>query len=65
VKGTVVYAVIARGATVPDLASVMEALGVTTALNLDGGGSSALFWNGAYKVGPGRLLPTAIIFKAK
>lgn len=65
VKGTVVYSVIARGATVPDMASVMEALGVTTALNLDGGGSAALFWNGAYKVGPGRSLPTAIIFKAK
>ncbi len=65
VKGTVVYAVMARGATVPDMASVMEALGVTTALNLDGGGSSALYWQGAYKVGPGRLLPTAIIFKAK
>ncbi|MDD5627344.1 MAG: phosphodiester glycosidase family protein [Patescibacteria group bacterium] len=65
VKGKVVSLVIARGATVPDMASVMEALGVTTALNLDGGGSSALYWNNAYKVGPGRLLPTAIIFKIK
>jgi len=65
VKGKVIYLVISRAATVPDMASVMEALGVTTALNLDGGGSSALYWNGAYKVGPGRLLPTAIIFKAK
>lgn len=65
VKGKVVYLVIARSATVPDIASIMETLGVTTALNLDGGGSSALYWNGAYKVGPGRLLPTAIVFKTK
>ncbi len=63
VRGSVVYLVIARSATVPDLASIMEALKVDTALNLDGGGSSALYWNGQYKVGPGRLLPTAIIFK--
>lgn len=63
VKGGVVYLVIARKATVPDLASIMEALRVDTALNLDGGGSAALYWKGQYKVGPGRLLPTAIIFK--
>lgn len=65
VKGKVVYLVIARAATVPDLASIMETLGVTTALNLDGGGSSALYWKGRYKVGPGRLLPTAIVFREK
>jgi len=65
IRGKVVYLVIARGATVPDMASIMEALGVQTALNLDGGGSSALYWKGQYKVGPGRLLPTAIIFKEK
>lgn len=63
VQGGVVYLVIARKATVPDLASIMEALRVDTGLNLDGGGSAALYWKGQYKVGPGRLLPTAIIFK--
>lgn len=65
VKGKVVYLVIARVATVPDLAAIMEALQVDSGLNLDGGGSSALYWNGEYKVGPGRLLPTAILFRTE
>jgi len=36
-------------------------LGVKYALNLDGGGSSALYLNGSYIVGPGRSLPNAVI----
>lgn len=63
IKGKKVYLVEARYATVPDLAAIMEALQVDTALNLDGGGSSALYYNGQYKVGPGRPIPTALIFK--
>ena len=31
------------------------------ALNLDGGGTSAMYIGGAYRVGPGRLLPNAIV----
>lgn len=61
-KGQTLYAVIAKSATVPDLAAVMQALGVDTALNIDGGGSSAMYYNGSYKVGPGRSLPNAVIF---
>jgi len=61
VKDNYIYLVIARSATVPDLAYVMRSLGVQKALNLDGGGSSALYYDG-YKVGPGRLLPNAIVF---
>lgn len=61
VKDNYIYLVIARSATVPHLAYVMKALGVQYALNLDGGGSSALYYDG-YKVGPGRLLPNAIVF---
>jgi len=63
VKGSMVYLVIAQKATVPDLAQIYTTLGVDSALNLDGGGSSAMFWNGKYVVGPGRSLPTAILFK--
>ena len=59
--GRSLYLVVSRNATVPDLAYVMNGLGIENALNLDGGGSSALFYDG-YKVGPGRLLPNAIIF---
>ena len=39
----------------------VQALGVREALNLDGGGTSAMWFGGAYKVGPGRLLPNAVI----
>lgn len=60
-----VYLVIARSATVVDLAYVMQALGAKEAMNLDGGGSAAMLYGGAYKVGPGRLLPNAIAFKMK
>jgi len=63
IKDNKVYLVIASGATVVDLAGVMQSLGMTEAMNLDGGGSSALYYQGAYKVGPGRSLPNAIIFK--
>jgi hypothetical protein len=63
VKGSTIYLVIARSVTVPEFAGVMMALGVTHALNLDGGGSSAMVYNGSYKVGPGRSLPNALILK--
>lgn len=62
---TTVYLAIAKAATVPDMAYIMQALGATYAMNLDGGGSSALYYGGAYKVGPGRKLPNAILFKRK
>jgi hypothetical protein len=64
-NGKSTFLVIARSATVVDLAYVMLALGATDAMNLDGGGSSTLLYDGAYKVGPGRQLPNAIVFKKK
>lgn len=63
VKGGVVYLINARNATVPEFANILVTLGVTHALNLDGGGSTALYYKGSYKVGPGRSLPNALIFK--
>lgn len=62
VKGSTVYLVVVSSASVSDFASVMTSLGVTHALNLDGGGSSALY-SGGYKIGPGRSLPNAVILK--
>jgi exopolysaccharide biosynthesis protein len=56
------YLVIARQATVSDLADVMKAMQVDYAINLDGGYSSALIYNDEYMVGPGRNIPNAIIF---
>lgn len=64
-NATSVFLVVARSATVVDLAAVLQALGATDALNLDGGGSAALLYGGTYKVGPGRLLPNAILFTRK
>jgi hypothetical protein len=59
------YLVIASSASVPNLASIFMSLGADYAMNLDGGGSAALYYDGAYKFGPGRLLPNAIVFKRK
>jgi len=60
-----IYLLVAYNATVPDLANIMKALQVEYALNLDGGNSSALFYNDEYMVGPGRDIPNAIIFSEK
>ena len=50
------------GATVGDSARVYKAIGTEYAMNIDGGGSTALWANGSYIFGPGRALPNAIIF---
>ncbi|MEZ4180397.1 MAG: phosphodiester glycosidase family protein [Candidatus Doudnabacteria bacterium] len=62
-KGSTIYAMIGLNMTIPDSARVMQALGAEYALALDGGGTSALFFDGEYKIGPGRNTPNAIIFK--
>lgn len=64
-KDNKIYLVVARSATVPDLANIMKVMEVEYALNLDGGYSSALFYNDEYMVGPGRDIPNAIIFSEK
>lgn len=64
-KGQTIYAAVVLSATVTDSAYVAKALGLDSALNLDGGGSTALYYGGAYKVGPGRELPNAVVFIKK
>lgn len=59
--GTYVYLTLVGGASVTDSAYVLQAMGVMDAMNVDGGGSSAMFADREYKVGPGRLLPNAIV----
>lgn len=61
-KGSMVYIGTTQNVTVAENALVLKAMGMENALNLDSGGSSAL-WYGGYKVGPGRGIPNAIIFK--
>jgi len=60
-----VYLVLISNANVTDLGYVMKALGAKNALNLDGGGSAAMYIGGSYKVGPGRRLPNAVVLVKK
>lgn len=63
-KGNIAYIGVVRNATVAEAANVLKALGLEGALNLDSGGSTAL-WSGGYKAGPGRGIPNAILFVGK
>ncbi len=60
-KGSTLYIGIVHNATVGDSAAALAAIGTDQAINLDGGGSSALYYNGKYVIGPGRNLPNAVI----
>jgi hypothetical protein len=62
--GNIGYIGVVHNVTVAESARVLKALGISDALNLDSGGSTAL-WVGGYKVGPGRNLPNAILFVKK
>jgi exopolysaccharide biosynthesis protein len=59
--GTYIYLALITNANVTDSAYVVQSLGERDALNLDGGGTSAMYINGSYKVGPGRYLPNAVL----
>lgn len=59
--GGKVYIGVVRNVTVAESAYVHKALGLSEALNLDSGGSTAL-WSGGYKFGPGRNIPNALLF---
>jgi hypothetical protein len=58
-----IYLVVAYDADMVEFAEIFKTLGAEYALNMDGGGGTALYHNGGYKAGPGRNLPNAIIFK--
>ncbi len=62
--GNTVYLGVVHGATVAESARVLAVLGLDNALNLDDGGSTAL-WYGGYKVGPGRNIPNALLLIRK
>jgi len=61
-QGNNVYIGAVHNATVAESAIVLHTMGMSNAMNLDSGGSTALY-SGGYKLGPGRNLPNAIIFK--
>ena len=59
-----VYIGIVHNASMGESAKVLKALGMDGALNLDQGGSTAL-WHGGYKAGPGRNIPNAVLFVSR
>jgi len=64
VKGNTVFIGAVLNASMADSAKVLKTLGMDNALNLDQGGSTAL-WSGGYKLGPGRSIPNALLFVRK
>lgn len=62
VKGSDIYVVVLYSATVPQLVDALLSLGLENALNLDAGGSTAVYYDGRYRMGPGRDVPNAILF---
>jgi hypothetical protein len=64
-KGNFAYIGIVYSATSTQAAKVLKALGMDNALGLDQGGSTALWFNGSYKAGPGRNIPSALLFVRK
>ncbi|HMS23102.1 MAG TPA: phosphodiester glycosidase family protein [Candidatus Levybacteria bacterium] len=64
-KGSTAYIGFVHNASVANAALVLEKMGMDNALNLDSGGSVALWANGRYQVGPGRSIPNAILFVNK
>ncbi|MBI2621633.1 MAG: phosphodiester glycosidase family protein [Candidatus Levybacteria bacterium] len=62
--GSTAYIGVVHGVNAAQMARVLHAMGIQNALNLDSGGSTAL-WSGGYKVGPGRAIPNALLFVRK
>lgn len=59
--GSTAYIGVVYNANVAEVAQVLKTLGIQNALNLDSGGSTALWSGGRYVAGPGRDLPFAIL----
>lgn len=64
-KGSSVYIGIIYNASAEDAAKVLITLKLDNALGLDQGGSTALWYAGSYKAGPGRNIPNAVLFVRK
>jgi hypothetical protein len=61
-RGSTAYIGVVHAATIAESARVLQAMGMENAMNLDNGGSTALWAAGGYKAGPGRDLPNALLF---
>jgi hypothetical protein len=63
--GSTVYIGVVHNVSAAEMAHVLHTLGIHNSLNLDSGGSTALWSGGRYVVGPGRDLPFGILFVRK
>lgn len=59
--GNTAYLGIVRGVSVAGAANVIAKMGIKYAINLDSGGSTAMWTNGKYVYGPGRDTPFGIV----
>ena len=62
--GSTAYIGVVHNVNAAQMARVLHTMGIQNALNLDSGGSTAL-WSGGYKAGPGRAIPNALLFVRK
>lgn len=62
--GTIVFGTVAN-VTIPELARLMLHLGLSEAMNLDGGASSGLYYDGQLLSKPGRLLSNSLVVVAE
>ncbi len=60
-SGSTAYIGVVHNANTAEVAQVLKTLGIQNALNLDSGGSTALWNGGRYIVGPGRDLPFGLL----
>lgn len=60
--GGKVYIGVCRNCSVADSATILKTMGMENAMNLDSGGSTALWTSGRYVAGPGRSVPNAVLF---
>lgn len=63
-QGSTVFIGVVHNVSVAESAIVLKTMGLENALNLDSGGSTALWFSG-YKIGPGRNIPNAVLFVGK
>jgi hypothetical protein len=63
-QGTAYLAVV-RSASVPDVAAVMDSLGMDYAVLLSSGATPSLYYNTEYKLGPGNNQANAVLFSVK
>lgn len=63
--GNTVYIGVVHNVSTAEMAFVLQTLGISSALNLDSGGSTALWNGGRYIVGPGRDTPFGIVLTRK